>query len=108
MKKELKKKFLPENYLQDTFLKLHHFSQEHCSVEQYTEEFDYLMMRCCVAEPEEQTILRYLGGFRKEIFDIVQLQPYYTYHEFFFMLVTNVERQLNQKKDCKLTNTSIV
>lgn len=49
------KKFLSKNYLQETFLKLH-FSQEHRLVEEYMEEFDHLMMRHGISEPEEQTI----------------------------------------------------
>ncbi|GJT24110.1 reverse transcriptase domain-containing protein, partial [Tanacetum coccineum] len=30
------------------------------------------MLKCCIAEPEEQTIARYLRGLRKEIYDVVK------------------------------------
>ncbi|CAL2280662.1 unnamed protein product [Prunus armeniaca] len=79
MRRELKKKFIPENYRQDCFLKFHNFKQSDVSVEEYTTEFDKLRMLCDIIEPEEQTIARYLGGLRYEIRNIVQLQPYWSY-----------------------------
>lgn len=93
MKKELKKKFLPDHYMQDAFLKFHNFKQGDLSVEEYSAEFDHLMMRCDLYEPEEQTIARYLGGLKPEIGNIVQLQPYWTYNDV-FKLAIKVERQL--------------
>jgi len=76
MKRELKRRFLPEDYKQESFLKLHNLKQREKSVEEYTMEFDYLMIKCDIVEPEEQTIARYLGGLKPEIRNVVQLQPY--------------------------------
>ncbi|KAK0571257.1 hypothetical protein LWI29_013282 [Acer saccharum] len=76
MKKELKKKFVPQHYLQDSFLKFHNFKQRDLSMEEFTAEFDNLRMLCDFDEPEEQTISRYLGGLRTEIRNTVQLQQY--------------------------------
>ena len=73
MKKELKKKFLPDTYRQNNFLKLHNLRQGTRSIDEYTEEFDLLTMRCGVTEEEEQTVARYLGGMRREIHDVVSL-----------------------------------
>lgn len=73
MKKALRAKFLPDNYVQETFLKLHSLKQNLKTVNEYTEEFDLLTMRCGVMETEEQTIARYLGGFRRDIFDVLVL-----------------------------------
>ena len=67
MKKELKRKYLPEHYKQDAFMKFHNFKQRELSVEEYTAEFDHLMICCDVVEQEEQMIARYLGGLRVEI-----------------------------------------
>jgi pentatricopeptide repeat protein len=78
MKKALKRKFLPDHYRQDAFLKFHNFWQNELSVEDYTAEFDHSMMRCDIVEPEEQMVARYLGGLRSEISNVVQLQPYWT------------------------------
>ncbi|PKU79185.1 hypothetical protein MA16_Dca000529 [Dendrobium catenatum] len=40
MKKELKRKYLPERYRQDLFLKLHHLQQNQLTVEEYIAEFE--------------------------------------------------------------------
>uniref|UniRef100_A0A2N9FZ08 RNA-directed DNA polymerase n=1 Tax=Fagus sylvatica TaxID=28930 RepID=A0A2N9FZ08_FAGSY len=81
MKRELKRKYLPDHYKQDAFMKFHNFKQRELSVEEYTAEFDHLMIRCDVVEQEEQMIARYLGGLRVEISDVVQLQPYWNYYD---------------------------
>ncbi|PWA99283.1 hypothetical protein CTI12_AA010070 [Artemisia annua] len=62
MKRELKRRFMPDDYRQDCFLKLHNLKQKELSAEDYTAESDHLMIKCDVVEPEEQTIARYLGG----------------------------------------------
>ena len=96
MKKALRGKFLPDNNLQEWFSKLYNFPQGNKSVDEYTEEFDLLMVRCSIDEPEEQTISRYLGGLRKEIHDMVTLQPYWSYDDV-YKLAVKVEKQLKQK-----------
>ena len=45
MKRELKRKYLLEHYKQDVFMKFHNFKQKELSVEEYTAEFDHLMIR---------------------------------------------------------------
>ncbi|PKI36113.1 hypothetical protein CRG98_043495 [Punica granatum] len=62
MKRELKKKFLPTSYVQDIFCRIYDFKQDEQTAEEYTAEFEQLLMKCDVVEPEEQTIARYLGG----------------------------------------------
>ncbi|XP_068312511.1 transposon Ty3-I Gag-Pol polyprotein [Pyrus communis] len=96
MKKELRKKFLPENYIQEWYSKLYNFQQGGKSVDDYTGEFDLLMVRCGVDKPEEQTIARYLGGLRREIHDVVTLQPYWTYDDV-YQLAKKVEKKLKQR-----------
>ena len=76
MKREPKRKYLPKHYKQYAFMKFHNFKQKELSVEEYTVEFDHLMIRCDVVEQEEQMIARYLIGLHVEISDVVQLQPY--------------------------------
>lgn len=95
MRKALKKKYLPDHYRQDAFLKFHNFRQNDLSVEEYTAEFDHSMMRCDIVEPEEQMVARYLRGLRLEISNIVQLQPYWTYNDV-FKLALKVEKQLKE------------
>ena len=58
MKRELKRKYLPEHYNQDSFMKFHNFKQRELSVEKYTAAFDHLMICCDVLEQVK-------GRFRK-------------------------------------------
>ncbi|GJY57309.1 putative nucleotidyltransferase, ribonuclease H [Tanacetum coccineum] len=44
----------------EAFLQLHNFAERDLSVADYTEEFDHLMLKCGIADAEEQTISRYL------------------------------------------------
>ncbi|GJZ52252.1 reverse transcriptase domain-containing protein [Tanacetum coccineum] len=71
--------------------------REDKSAEEYTSEFDHLMIKCDIVEPEEQTIARYLGGLRSEISNVVQLQPYWTYADV-CKLAVKVEKQQKEKR----------
>jgi len=93
MRRELFRKFLPESYFQDAYNKLQSFQQGDLSVEEYIERFDSLLVRCEVYEKEEQTIACYLQGLRKDIRDVVELQPYYSYHDM-FKLAIKIETHL--------------
>ena len=78
MKKELKRKYLPFNYRQDIFLKIQNLKQQNLTVEEYSTEFENLMIKGDLQEAEEQSIARYLSGLRFKISRMVQLQPYNT------------------------------
>jgi len=62
MKPKLRARFLPPSYLQHNYSQLHNLVQGNLSVEEYTREFEKLLIKCDLREPEEQTIVRYLGG----------------------------------------------
>ena len=83
-------------------------------VEDYVKEFEVLMMRCELQEPQEQTIARFLGGLNREIANMVELQPF-VFLEDIIKLVIKVERQLkrnptkqrvSQQVGNKMTNAS--
>jgi hypothetical protein len=93
--KALKKKYLPDHYQQDAFIKFHNFWQNELSVEEYTAEFDHSMMICDIVELEEQMVARYLGGLRSKIGNVVQLQPYWTYNDV-CKLELKVKKQLKE------------
>ena len=93
LKKVMKKRFLPDNYKQDLYLKLHHLKQGDKKVEDYIREFEDLMMRSDIPEEEEQTIARFLGGLQKEIAHKVELQPYHSFRDV-CKLANKVEKQL--------------
>ncbi|XP_058003722.1 uncharacterized protein LOC131180123 [Hevea brasiliensis] len=61
-------------------------------VEDYVKEFEMLMLRCDVREPQEQTIARFLSGLNYEIANTVELQPY-VFLQDVIKLAIKVERQ---------------
>ena len=97
MKKKLIRRYLPDNYQQDSFLKIHNFKQKELSMEEYIVEFDNLMLFRDLVEHKEQTIVRYLGSLRYEIANAVQLEPYLSFNDA-CKLALKVERQLVEAK----------
>ena len=96
MRSKLKSKFLPSHYLQDNFLKLHHLKQGSKSVEEYTREFEQLLLKCDLKEDESQTLIRYLSGLNDEIAHVVELHPYSSLDEL-SVLAHKVELQKRVK-----------
>jgi len=62
MRDKLKAKFLPTHYLHDNNLKFHNLKQGTKSVEEYTREFEQLLLKYDLTEDESQTLVRYLSG----------------------------------------------
>jgi hypothetical protein len=75
MKRVMKKRFVPDYYKQELYIRLQTLLQGSLSVEEYVKEFELLLIRCELMEPQEQTIVRFLGGLRKDITNVVELQP---------------------------------
>jgi len=71
MRDKLKAKFLPAHYLHDNYLK-----QGTKSVEEYTREFEQLLLKCDLREDESQTLVRYLSGLDDQIAHVIELHPY--------------------------------
>jgi len=61
MKSKPKAQFLPSAYVQDCYAQLHHLHKGKLSVEEYTHEFEKLVINGDLQEPEEETIVRHLG-----------------------------------------------
>ncbi|KAI9178430.1 hypothetical protein LWI28_026402 [Acer negundo] len=97
MKKELKRKYLPDNYRHDIFLKINNFRQRDLSVVEFNAEFDNLMLKGDVAELEEQSMAGYLGGLNYEISNVVQLQPYWSLNDV-CKLAIKVEKQQKEMR----------
>ena len=49
----MKAQFLPSTYVQDNYMLFHHLTQGKMNVEEYTREFEKLMIKCDIHEPEE-------------------------------------------------------
>ena len=73
MRAKLKARFLPPNYIQNNYTLLHHLTQGSTSVDEYTREFEKLLIKCDLQEPEEQTIVRYLRGLDPMYAQVVEL-----------------------------------
>jgi len=88
----MKKRFDPDYYKYELYIRLQTLRQGSLSMEEYVKEFELLLIRCELIEPQEQTITRFLGGLRKDIANVIELQPYIFLEEV-IKLVTRVERQ---------------
>ena len=53
MKKELKRKYLPFHYRKDIFLKIQNLKQQNLTMEEYSAEFENLMIKGDFQESEE-------------------------------------------------------
>jgi len=95
-RRELSKKFLPSHYYQDSFIQLQNLRQKNFFVEEYTREFEKLMMKCDIHEREEQTIARCHGGLNIDVAHPVQLQQYWSLNDV-IRLAMRVEKHLPKK-----------
>jgi len=66
------------------------------SVDEYTREFEKLLIKCDVQKPKEQTIIRYLGGLEPKYANVVELQQFITFDEV-CVLAHKVEQQRRWK-----------
>jgi len=73
MKAKLKAHFLPPNYIQKNYSLLHHLTQGSMNIEEYTREFEKLLIKCDLQEAEDPTIVRYLGGLDPKYAHVVEL-----------------------------------
>ena len=92
MKSKIKARFLPSSYVQNSYSQLHNLTLGNISVDKYTREFEKLLIKCDIQEPEEQTIVRYLGGLEPKDSNIIELQQYTTFDEV-CVLAHKVEQQ---------------
>ena len=79
LKRKMRKRFISENYRQENYLKFYNFKQADLSVQEIL-EFEFLMLKCDMVEPEEQTITHFLGGLKKEITNVIWLQFYWMFN----------------------------
>ena len=63
-------------------------------MEEYIREFEYLMLRFDINEPEEQTIARFLEGLKRELADAIQSQPFWTFNDVRKLASTIEQKQM--------------
>jgi len=57
MKTMLKARFLPSPYIQDNYAQLYNLTRGSMSMDEYTREFEKLLIKYDIQEPKEQTIV---------------------------------------------------
>ncbi|XP_021887139.1 uncharacterized protein LOC110806550 [Carica papaya] len=92
----MKKRFVPPHYYRDLFNKLQGITQGSRSAEEYYQNLDMAMTRANIEEDPEATMARFLGGLKREIADVVELQHYMDFEEMLHM-AKKVEKQLKRK-----------
>ncbi|KAJ0454022.1 putative nucleotidyltransferase, Ribonuclease H [Helianthus annuus] len=105
MKTKMKQKFLPTYYVQNSFSQLHSLKQGTGTAEQYSREFEYLLMKCDVPEDDPQTLVRYLGGLESRVANVVELQSYQTLAEL-TLLAHKVDSQQRLKGNLEPTRST--
>ena len=73
MKKHMRTTFLPSNYQQLMFQRLQNLQQGSKSVDEYTTEFYQLVSRNEIQDSEEHLVVRYVGGLRLALQDMVSM-----------------------------------
>jgi len=66
------------------------------SVKEYTREFEKLLIKCDIQEPEEQIIVSYLAGLDARYSNVVELQSYASFDDV-CVLAHKVEQQKKAK-----------
>ena len=72
----MRRRFVTPHYYRDLYNRLQGITQGSRTVEEYYQEMEMAMTKANVDEDPEATMARFLGGLRKEITDVVELQHY--------------------------------
>ena len=91
----MNKRFLPESYKQDIYNRLLSLKQNNMSVGEYMREFEQLLFRGGIHEPQEQTMARFLNGLNPLIARKVEIQTYFTLDDV-CKLALKVEKRKNK------------
>ncbi|RDX84898.1 hypothetical protein CR513_33980, partial [Mucuna pruriens] len=105
MKSIMRRRFVPSYYHRDLLRKLQSLIEGSMSVEDYYKEMEIAMIRANVEEDREATMARFIGGLKKEIADVVELQHYMEIEDLLHKAI-QVERQLKSKSSSKFSSSS--
>jgi hypothetical protein len=104
LKEEMCARFVPPSYRCDLRKKLQRFDQGDMSVQEYYQELQKGMLHCGVVEDQEDHIVRFYGGLRREIQDIVDYKEYHSIQHL-FQLAMLVEKELQGHQQQRRNNT---
>jgi hypothetical protein len=95
MKVLMRRRFVPNHYYRDLYLKLQGLNQGYKTVDEYHKGMEIAMIRANVVEDREATMARFLNGLNRDIANVVELQHYVELEDMVHMS-TKVERQLRK------------
>jgi len=95
MKVFMRRRFVPNHYYRDLYLKLQGLNQGYKTADEYHKEMEIAMIRANVVEDREATMARFLNGLNQDIANVVELQHYVELEDMVHM-ATKVERQLRK------------
>ncbi|RDX92735.1 hypothetical protein CR513_25091, partial [Mucuna pruriens] len=105
MKSVMRRRFVSNHYHRNLCRKLQCLTQDSMSVHNYYEELKIAMTRANVKEDGEVTMARFIGGSKKEIVDVVELQHYMEIEDLLHKAI-QVERQLKSKSSSMFASSS--
>jgi hypothetical protein len=94
MKVLMRRRFVPNHYYRDLYLKLQCLNQGKI-VDEYHKEMEIAMIRANVVEDKEATMTRFFNGLNRDIANVVELHHYVELEDMVHMAM-KVERQLRK------------
>ena len=95
MKVLMRRRFVPNHYYRDLYMKLQSLNQGSKSVNEYYKEMEITMIRTNIIKDREATMASFLNGPDMEIANVVELQHYMELEDMVHM-TTNGERQIQE------------
>ena len=91
MKVLMRKRFVPNHYYRDLYLKLQGLNQGYKSVDEYHKEMGMTMIRANVIDDREVAMTRFFNGLNRDIANVIELQHYVELDDMIH-IATKVER----------------
>jgi len=105
MKELMKRRFVPNHYYRDLYLKLQGLNQGSRSVDEYFKEMEIAIIRSNVIEDREATMARFLNVLNRDIANVVELQHCVELEDMVHM-ATKVERQIKRRGSTRFQTNS--
>jgi len=97
----MRARFVPSYYRRETLLKLQRLQQGSMCVDEYYKLMEFMLLQVGLQfESEEEKVVGFLSGLRRDIQDLVELYEY-SFLDKVLHLAIKVETQLEKKKEVK-------
>jgi hypothetical protein len=97
LKHAMRSRFIPPEYKRDLKKKLQRFNQGSRSVNEYYNELHIAVLRCGIQENDEDTMIHFYSGLRREIQDLVDYRDYNTMDRLFHLAML-AEKELQGRE----------